>query len=379
MKKIMIMVLLMIGVSVAQAQSQYHIFNVKGKYGITDTLGNEAIKPVHAFEESFPERNELALYNFDDKIKDIIFNLSTGTKQVFESIDPNAVYIQKTGYTFITDKGKKYLRSEESDKVIPVKDSYYDFSNEGKYIIAKYTPPLPAPEKPVKDKNGFLMPPKPILMPDARSTGFAVLENNESMKPLLKGVFEKYIPLYAVKKEEDDTELVKVEIIKLAPGNWEKSDFYTLVFSTGNTHSVYNSRLVLVKKFELKNAEPEDLAAKASAIMKTTLSTFDVDHAAPPSVGMVAMSRDAGTPKIVYPFFTDQKAENGMNQFVLKESETITKIIFETRKSFRFDKYRHSIRLIEDKDKDSVFSIDPETGALYLPQKYWDVLGLIVK
>lgn len=386
LKKIYLTGLLLFAGLALSAQEQYHTFSIKGKYGVTDAKGNEVIKPIHKYADQFPEKQELALYNFDDKIKDIIFNMATGKQESYDYIHPDELNIQDTGYTYIDHKNKKYLRSQLGSRIINVKEEYYDFDNVGKYILAKYNPPPPVVKsEPRSTKNGILPPPK--IVPMEKGTGFALMEDNTSMKPKLKGVFEEYLPLYLAQNNDDADEgsVVVREVVLLDVIN-RNPDFDAIVFSKGITHTVYNGQLALVGKFELKNANREKLVEKASTLMKRKLSEYSEKNMAPPMVSASPngpSSRPSGgpaqQPKIVYPFFEEQKAENGNKRFVLVESESSTKIIFETQKAFRFSKSDHSIRLIEDEGPDSIFDFDPETGKLYLPEKYWSALGLIIK
>lgn len=373
--------LLLAASSAAFAQNKYYPFEANKKYGATDTLGNELVKPIHKFREVFPSGKEFALYNFNDEIKDLIINAVTGNIQSFEYIVPSEATFNGVSYTIIREKDKQYLRSEEDGKTILLKKDYTDFFSEGKYVIAKHYPDPPPPPparpapKPVKI-NGKLIPPPPQLpppppkLPPIGFDGYSVIRANDlTLKPVMTGVFKQYLALY---KDEQENTAERVVVLKtIKPG--QRSDFYAIIFSTDRSHSLYDSSMKLIKKFDLKEATQEQLEKMASDIMKTPLSNFDrVNSPAP--MGLPSKNRPA--PEIVYPVFEVVKADNGNNQLVLKRSATEVKVIFESPNRISWNPYKHIAGI---PDTDSEFNISPQTGKIFLPQKYWEAAGIIVK
>lgn len=362
------------------AQNKYYPFGAGKKYGATDTLGNELVKPIHKFREVFPSGKEFALYNFSDEVKDLIINAATGKIQAFEYIVPSEATFNGVSYTIIREKDKCYLRSEEDGKTILLKKDYTDFFSEGKYVIAKHYPDPPPPPparpapKPVK-VNGKLIPPPPLPppppppLPPLGFDGYSVIGANDlTLKPVMTGIFKAYLTLY---KNEQENMAERIVIKKRKAG--EHADFYAIIFSTDHTHSLYDSSMKLVKKFELKGAQQEQLEKIASDIMKTPLSNFDRSNAAAP---MGLPSKNRPEPVIVYPVFEVVKADNGNNQLVLKRSATEVKVIFESPGRISWNPYTHIAGI---PDTDTEFNISPETGRIFLPQKYWEAAGIIVK
>ncbi|SKA28896.1 hypothetical protein SAMN04488128_10340 [Chitinophaga eiseniae] len=366
--------------STSFAQNKYYPFQANKKYGATDTLGNELVKPIHKFREVFPSGKEFALYNFSDEIKDLIVNASTGKIQSFAYIVPSEATINGASYTIIRENDKRYLRSEEDGKIIILKKDYTDFFREGKYIVAKHYPDPPPPPparpapKPVKI-NGKLIPPPPLppppppKLPPIGFDGYSVIGANDlTLKPVMTGIFKQYLALY---KDEQENMAERIVIKKRKAG--EHSDFYAIIFSTDHTHSLYDSSMKLVKKFELKDAQQEQLEKIASDIMKTPLSNFDrVNSPAP----MGLPSKNRPVPEIVYPVFEVVKADNGNNQLILKRSATEVKVIFESPNRISWDPYKHIAGI---PDTDTEFNISPQTGKIFLPQKYREAAGIIVK
>ncbi|NML38699.1 hypothetical protein HHL17_15935 [Chitinophaga sp. G-6-1-13] len=378
MQKLLTTALLLAVSSTSFAQNKYHPFRVDKMYGVTDTLGNELVKPVHKFCEQFRSGKEFALYNFNDDVKDLIVNTSTGKILTFAYINPGEATVNNVSYTLVTEKTKKYLRSEEDGKIIPLKEDYSDFKTEGKYIIAKYyasalPAPPPPPVKQVKSKGGLLPPPPmlppPMKIPPPGFSNYAVIAaNDETLKPVMKGLYKTYLPLYNNKAEET---IVRVKTVTYGPR--QHSNFYAIIFSTDHTHSLYDTAMKLVKKFELKNASKEQLEEIASDIMKTKLSEYDEASAVPP---MGVPSKNRPEPAVVYPVFDVEKSPNGNNQFVLKQSATDVKVIFETPSRITWNGKDHSIYI---SDTDTEFAVDPQSGKIWLPQKYWATAGITVK
>lgn len=389
MKKLILLSSMIIVGSTIQAQQRFHTFMYNEKYGLTDTLGKEIIKPIHRSTERFGAKNEIVFYNYDEEIKDVIFNESTGAMASYGYIHPDEVDVQEKSYSYIKDKGKHYLRSQVEDKTLQLKRTYYDLVNVGNYIIGKYyaDPPPSPPSKSKKDKNGNWLPPEIVKAPshDIGSYGYDVMTNDESLKVLMKGVFVSYLPLYADDRKVGGSsdEVVNVEIIELKEYN--NADFDAIVFSADDTHSLYNASMTLVKKFELKDATKEQLTAKASTIMKLELLDYDRKNAAPPMMappmgpGPSSRGDNLPHPPVVYPIFSTKKLENGNTQFIMQKSEKETKVIFETKHSVRLSERDAIIRITDSKDKDSKFNYSPSTGVLFLPKQYWSIIGLIVK
>ncbi|MBC9929221.1 hypothetical protein [Chitinophaga qingshengii] len=378
----LITVLLLAASSSAFAQDKLYPFRIDGKFGITDTTGNEVVKPIHGRCRLLPGNHEIALYNFDDKIKDVIANAQTGQIQTFGYIVPEEVTVNKISYTAIEDKGKKYLRSEAGNKILQPKGDYYDYKNVGKYIVAKYMPPPPpAPPAPaykvIKDSKGNPIPPPPLPPPPMRKfgeDGYALIaENDETFKPIMKGVFEKYQVLYkAGGSEPVDKPLVieKTYAIDRDPA------FYVIIFSRENTHSVYDADLKLVKKFELKKAEPGQLTEKAEEIMKVSLSEFSNSAYGTPPMAAGPSKYPTTKPAIVYPVYEVEKTADGGSRLLLKQSETDTKVLLECSKKIHWDE---DDNLVTVSDPDIQFNIDPQTGKIYLPKKYWATAGLAAR
>ncbi|MBC9914644.1 hypothetical protein [Chitinophaga varians] len=379
MQKLLTTALLLAVSSTTFAQNKYHPFRVDKKFGVTDTLGNELVKPIHKFCEQFRSGKEFALYNFDDDVKDLIVNTTTGKILPFAYINPGEAVVNNVPYTLVTETNKKYLRSEEDGKIILLKEDYTDFISEGKYIVAKsyakaMPAPMPPPAKPVKS-NGKLLPPPPLPPPPMKipPQGFddyaVIAANDETLKPVMKGLYKTYLPLY---KNKDENISGRVEKI-IHDGTRRRSNFYAIIFSTDHTHSLYDSTMKLVKKFELKNAQKEQLEEIASDIMKIKLSQYDEASAVPP---MGLPSKNRPEPTIIYPVFAVEKSVNGNHQFVLKQSATEVKVIFETSSGITWNAKEHSVYI---RDTDAEFAVDPQSGKIWFPQKYWAAAGITVK
>ncbi|MGN7823295.1 hypothetical protein ACTJJB_24460 [Chitinophaga sp. 22536] len=378
MQKLLTTALLLAVSSTVLAQNKYYSFKVGGKYGVTDTLGNELVKPVHKYCEEFQSGNELALYNFDDEVKDLIVNTSTGNILTFSYIQPGEVKVNNNAYTYVHDKNKLYLRSEQDGKIIPLKEEYSDFKNEGKYIIAKYyaavvAPPPPMP-KPTKSPNKLAPPPPPpppAMPPPPGFDHYAVIaDDDETLKPVMKGLFKSYLPLYN-NKSEDSAGIVEVKTFKIGA----QPVFYAILFSTDHTHSLYDAKMKLVKKFEMKTEDKEKLAEKASTIMNQTLSLYDAATSPPPMAPSPPGSRN-GQPAVVYPVFAVEQSDNGNNQLVWKQSADNVKVIFESPKKFTWDSKDHIIWIGETGTR---FKVDTQSGKIFLPKTQWDAAGVIVK
>mgnify|MGYP003574946720 CR=1 FL=1 len=195
------MLAIAISLKTAIAQQKYVAFSVNGKYGITDTLGNEIQKPTYAHSTLVPAKNQIYLQDFSDK-PDIIFSTKTGVKQLYESVYNGQLNIKGVPYSVITNKGKKFLLSEETDKTFPFTRDYDEFYSVGNYIIAKYyaqDPYVPGG----KDKNGKLLPPKIREM----KRHHVVLTNDETLKAVVDKGFDKHLRLYKKPEETRMTEL----------------------------------------------------------------------------------------------------------------------------------------------------------------------------
>lgn len=380
MQKLLTTALLLAVSSAVFAQNKYYPFRVNKKYGATDTLGNEMVKPVHKYREVFPSGREFALYNFSDEIRDLIVNASTGNILSFAYLVPGEADINGASYTIIREKDKRFLRSEEDGKIIILKKDYTHFFSEGKYIVAKHYPDPPRPPqeqpapKPVKI-NGKLIPPPPLPPPPPPQPappgfdGYSVIGANDvTLKPVMTGIFKQYLTLY---KDEQDNIAESIVVKNRKAG--QHSNFYAVIFSTDHTHSLYDSAMKLIKKFELKDAQQEQLEKIASDIMKTPLSGIDKANAAAP-MGLLPPNRPK--PAIVYPVFEAEKADNGNYRLVLKLSATEVKVIFESPGRISWDPHKHIAGI---PDTETEFNVGPQTGRIFLPRKYWEAAGIIVK
>jgi len=383
MRRMIPIMLLLLVVNFAKAQQKYYAFNFNEKYGITDTLGNEAIKPSYKYITIIPAKNQIYLQDFSEK-PDIIFNTKTGTKQLFEKVYNNQLQIKGVPYSIINNKGKKYLLSEESDKTIAITRDYEDFYTVGNYIIAKYYAQDPYVAG-GKDKNGKLLPPKIMEM----KKHYIVLANDESLKTIVDKGFDKYLPLYKTPEEHKSDEIVRVETITLSLPIKESSPIFDyIILSKSSSHRLFNAKMVLVKAFVLAKADKEALWAYAQKLLKVKISTEPTSgngfKSAPPmmvdpSMGTRKISKSEPTEKKPFePYFNLKKLENGNTIFALQETEQISKHIFEanSKAKVELNKRKHTITISLDGKSESEFNFDPKTGAVYLPKAYLILLGI---
>lgn len=361
----------------AEAQQNYYTFSVNGLNGIVDSVGKEVETPVHKYDKVLTQRNEIVMSNYRDR-KDLIFDMNTGKKQFVDYIHTGDLTINGNSYSHVDDKGKSYFRSEESNKTININKDYYRYSNVGDYITAKYSNVVEIPRKPItaKGKNGVpaIQPPPKydfqdgIVFFDGKSESFT--------KPLLKGIFDKYTPVYEkpeTKQEGNDIIAEKVITVDLS----KPKSFDYIILSNKNKHSVYDSKLKLIKKFDYKAEESEELAIKAGEVLSKNLSSFDSKNGgflmAPPS-GV----RSDYVEKIRYPVFEVKKENDDKNTLVIKKSETESVEVLSTPLKIRYNVKEYYISL-EDKDVSTTFYFDPETGEIHLPKKYWEKFGITKK
>lgn len=385
MKKTFFTLLLFATANLAFAQQKYYQFSVNGKYGITDTLGNEAITPTYKYATLIAAKSNIYLQDFSDK-PDIIFNTKTGAKQVYESVYQGKVQIKNVPYSVVTSKSKTFLLSEETDKTIPFSRDYDDFYPAGKYIIANYhaqDPYVPGG----KDKNGKLLPPKIREM----KKHYVVLANDESLKTIIDKGFDKYLPLYKRPEEKKDDNIVKVETITLTlPVKESNPIFDYIILSQGNNHRLYNAKMVLVKAFVLAKPDEDKLFDYAEKLLKVKLSTMASEQhgmvSAPPMMASPSMGRARNSEKEpeekkpFKPFFYLKTLQNGNTIFALQETEEISKRIFEANANVKVRLYErgHEITIKTEGKEDSVFYYNPTTGDIYLPKAYLTALALTV-
>jgi hypothetical protein len=381
MKKTILTILLFATANFAVAQQKYHTFRINGKHGITDTLGNEAIKPIYKYVTLIPAKNQIYLQDFSDK-PDIVFNAKTGVKQLYESVYNNKLQLKNVSYSILSSKGKKFFLSEETDKTIPFSRDYNDFYPVGNYIIANYHAQDPYVSG-GKDKNGKFLPPKIREM----KKHHVVLTNDESLKTVLDKGFDKFLPLYKIPEPKEEDRIVKVEIITLKSIKESNPIFDYMVLSQGNNHKLYNDKMVLIKAFVLANADEEALFTYAEKLLKVKISTMPSAEngfvGAPPMIApSMGRSRNPNTEpeekKPFKPFFYTKKLENGNTIFALQETEEISKRIFEATATSKVGLYERDCTLtikIDDKE-DSKFSYNPKTGEIYLPKAYLASLGI---
>ncbi|RZJ82282.1 MAG: hypothetical protein EOO47_01175 [Flavobacterium sp.] len=383
MKKITLLWLSLFSVSLSFAQQKYQAFNINGKYGITDTLGNEAIKPIYKYVTNITAKNQIYLQDFSEK-PDIIFNAKTGAKQSYESVYNGKLSIKDVQYSIITSKGKKFLLSEETDKTIPFSRDYDEFYSAGKYIIAKYYAQEPFVSG-GKDKNGRFLPP-PIR---EMKRHHVVLTNDETLKTVVGKSFDKYLPLYKTPEEKNDDRIVKVETITLSvPVKKSNPVFDYIVLSQGNNHRLYNAKMVLVKAFVLAKADEDKLLDYAQKLLKISLTTMASEQhgmvSAPPMMASPSMGgrrnsdAEPEEKKPFKPFFYIKQLENGNTIFALQETEEISKRIFEAKPTSKVKLYTRSNEIyIDIKGKEtSRFYYNPTTGEIYLPKAYLAELGI---
>lgn len=382
MKKTILTLLLFAAVSLSFAQQKYYAFSINGKYGITDTLGNEAIKPSYKYATPILTKSQIYLQDFSDK-PDIIFNAKTGVKQLYESVYNNKLQLKNVPYSIVTSKGKKFFLSEETDKTIPFSRDYNDFYTVGNYIIANYHAQDPLVSG-GKDKNGFLLPPKIREM----RKHHVVLANDESLKTIVDKGFDKYLPLYKTPEEKKDDRIVRVETITLSlPIKESNPIFDYIILSQGSNHKLYNAKMVLVKAFVLAKADEEALWVYAEKLLNVKISTqASAEHglvSAPPMMApsMGRRNNTTAEPEVkkpFKPFFYTKKLENGNTIFALQETEEISKRIFEAKSTSKVNLYDHrnGITIKIDGKEDSQFNYNPKTGEIYLPKAYLAGLGI---
>ena len=383
MRKLTITLVLFVVANLGFAQQKYYDFSINGKYGITDVNGNEMIKPIYGFATSIPAKNQIYLQDFSDK-PDIIFNVKTGAKQLYESAYANQAHINGVPYSIINNKGKKYLLSEESDKILAMTRDYDDFYTVGNYIIANYYAQDPIVSG-GKDKNGLLLPPKIREI----KKNYVVLSNNESLKTIVDKGFNKYLPLYKTPEEKKGEGSVQtVEVILSSPIKESNPIFDYIILSQGNNHRLYNAKMALVKAFVLAKADEEALAAYVGKLLKVNVSTHaGSEHgvvSAPPMMGPSMGTRSNNSAqepeekKPFKPFFYTKKLENGNTIFALQESEEISKRIFEAKPTSTI-KFYETYSYIDVKiagKENSRFYFDRKTGEIYLPKAYLASLGI---
>lgn len=383
MRKLTITLALFAIANLGFAQQKYYDFSINGKYGITDVNGNEMIKPIYSYATSIPAKNQIYLQDFSDK-PDIIFNVQTGAKQLYESVYNGKIQIKNVPYSIINNKGKKYLLSEESDKTLVMTRDYDDFYAVGNYIIANYYAQDPIVSG-GKDKNGFLLPPKIREI----KKNYVVLSNNESLKTIVDKGFDKYLPLYKTPEEKKgDGNVQAVEVILTSPIKESNPIFDYIVLSKGSNHRLFNAKMVLVKAFVLAKADENALATYVEKLLKVNVSTqASSEHgvvSAPPMMGpSMGTRRDNSEQKPeekkpFKPFFYTKKLENGNTIFALQESEEISKRIFEAKPTSTIKLYETDSYIdvkIAGKEN-SRFYFDRKTGEIYLPKAYLASLGI---
>ena len=383
LKKGIILIVLIISANAGQAQQKYFPFSINGKYGITDTLGNLAMKPDYYRAQVIRAKKQIYLQDFSRR-PDVIFDEETGKKQFYESVYDDQVKINDVPFTLINNKGKKYLLSEETTKTISLTEEYTDFKNEGKFIIAQYYPKSVPSNKSTVDKNGRPLPPR-IEPPPSKH--MAVLSNDVSLKRLIKGDFESYILLYKVPEEEKNDGIVREVHAKLIDLT-QVPDFDFIVFTKGNTHTLYNGKLALIKTFVLAKATENRILEASKKIVNHNLATFFEGQYPSPSVGMAppGMPRTKGVEQKIIdkkpfkPFFYTKKLDNGNTLFALQETEEISNHILEAKPgvSLSLNEQNFTITVEREGKKDSKFSFNPKTGAIYLPKAYVEILGLSI-
>ena len=383
MRKLTITLALFAIANLGFAQQKYYDFSINGKYGITDVNGNEMIKPIYSFATSIPAKNQIYLQDFSDK-PDIIFNVQTGAKQLYESVYSGKIQIKNVPYSIINNKGKKYLLSEESDKTLVITRDYDDFYAVGNYIIANYYAQDPIVSG-GKDKNGILLPPKIREI----KKNYVVLSNNESLKTIVDKGFDKYLPLYKTPEEKKgDGNVQAVEVILTSPIKESNPIFDYIVLSKGSNHRLFNAKMVLVKAFVLAKADEDALIAYAEKLLKVNISKHaSTEHgvvSAPTIMGPSMGTRRNNSEqkpeekKPFKPFFYTKKLENGNTIFALQESEEISKRIFEAKPTSTIKLYETDSYIdvkIAGKEN-SRFYFDRKTGEIYLPKAYLASLGI---
>ena len=191
--------------------------------------------------------------------------------------------------------------------------------------------------------------------------------------------------MYVEPEKEKEDGLVHVEVIQIRDYN-KPVPFDFILFSKGNTHTLYTGELVLVKSFVLaKSTEDLLLNASKKIVGQTLVSSYNDNYPAPPMV-MVPPSMSRATPpeqkKVVKkpfkPFFYTKELANGNTLFAFQETEEISKPILEAKSDVKLylDKEAHTLTIKSEGKESSMFSFDPKTGGVFLPKIYLKVLGL---
>ncbi len=382
MKKIIICALLTIGFNLANAQQKYFPFSIEDKHGITDTLGNETVKPSYENSKIIEAKNQIYLQNFSSK-SDVIFDAKTGVKQFFESVYGNRVKIGGVNYSEINNKDKQYLLSEQSSKKIPLTEDYTDFKNVGDYIIATFYPKPVLLKASYVDKNGIPRPPEIVPMPGKIKT---ILAGNETLKRLTKFNFDTYLPMYKKPEKEKNDGLVHVKLIDIKDYT-ETVNFDFILLTKGNTHNLYNGKMAFIKTFVLPKATDELLLSASKKIVNLDLSLSQKNSYPSPmvTVAPTGVSTRPVEPRKIEkepfkPFFYTEDLANGNTLFALQETEEISNHILEVKSDAKvyFDKKANILTIRSEGKEDSKFSFNPKTGAIYLPKGYFKQLGITI-
>lgn len=369
----------------ATAQKNYYTFSINKKIGVTDAEGIEIIKPSFKYADFIPKKNEIYLTNYSVDTADAIFNTLTGEKKEYESIKDNAIKINGIPYAEIRTKSKNYLVSQESNFQIPITRKYSRFFNCGQYILEQYSETKYAKEKPAppvkKSTSGVPPPPPPpqILPPPTQVSYFGIISNDESFKTLKRVAASSYLLLYNTGEEEKDEDGNRIVHVQLVDLNQDVDNFDFIIFSEKNTHHLYDSKMKLIKTFTLTKADEDSLMAFAKKTLNVNLSHFSKNNYPPPP--MMAPSSRSGKTKdviILYPLVQFKKLDNGTTVFELQKSRDESQSIFsfEGERSTTLDTKKHRIGIEDVNGKWHYFSFDPTTGAVFLPQKYYSVVGI---
>lgn len=358
----------------AFGQNKFYVFSINDKIGITDDTGSEIEAAVNAYYKTLPEKDEIILYNFSDK-KDLIFNTLTKKKTYLESIIPADIVINGISYSKVKEKGKSYFLSTVDNKTIDYNDDFYFFNNVGNYIIAKYSVVKKTPAKSASGKAKGAILPEPPSRFDYED-GLAIFDPKTGAftKPLVKGIFENYLPLYENKRENSNNGMAKVEIITINDIDDRQEPFDYLLLTNKSTHSLYDSSLKLIKKFEFRTDDKNLLAEKAGSFISKNLSWHNLKNAYPPS--MPSTGRSVTKPEIIYPVNVIQNSDN-ISRFFIKKSATDSVLVLSTTLKIDWVSSTNEIHLEDKNGNDSHFFFDPVTAAIFLPKKYWAKLGII--
>ncbi|MEO5911385.1 MAG: hypothetical protein ABIP95_10885 [Pelobium sp.] len=385
MKKLIICFTLIACCQLANAQQKYFPFEVSGKHGITDASGNEFIKPAYGNSQIIEAKNQIYLTDLEDK-PSVVVDSKTGEKQFFRYIFSKQAKIKDVPYSLVLNKEKRFLLSEESTKTINLTEEYWDFKNVGNYIIAEYYPKSPPSKSTSYDKKGNPLPPKIEAMPKKTST---ILANDETLKRLVKNSFDSFMTMYKKSDEEKEDGLVHVQLIKVEDFNKPKP-FDFILLTKGNTHNLYDGKLVLVKTFVLAKATEEQLLDASKKIVKENLdSSYSGQYPPPMVMASPSMPRSSSEEspkpekvekKPFKTFFYTEKLANGKTLFALQETEEISNHILELEAGVRLylNEKEHTLTIIPEEKENSRFSFDPKTGAIYLPKAYLKTLGLTI-